>query len=48
MESLRHTQIATTMNLYVHALPDINRTAVNAPGDLMMPDGVEMPDTTRS
>jgi hypothetical protein len=44
MEILRHTQIATTMNLYAHALPDINRTAVNALGELMMPEGVEMRD----
>ena len=48
MEILRHTQIATTMNLYAHALPDINRNAVNALGDLMLPAGMEMQGTSRS
>jgi integrase len=48
MEILRHTQIATTMNLYAHALPDINRTAVNALGELMMPERVEMRAATPS
>jgi integrase len=38
MEILRHTQIATTMNLYAHALPEINRDAVNALGELVMPE----------
>lgn len=37
MEILRHSQISTTMNIYAHALPEINRDAANALGELVKP-----------
>jgi integrase len=43
MEILRHTQISTTMNLYGHTIPEINRDAINALGELVMPETLEMP-----
>jgi hypothetical protein len=43
MEVLRHTQISTTMNIYAHALPQVNRDALNSLGDLIKPQTIEMP-----
>ncbi|HEY3232240.1 MAG TPA: site-specific integrase [Roseiflexaceae bacterium] len=42
METLRHTQISTTMNVYGHAIPEINRDAVNALADLVKPEVLEL------
>ena len=43
METLRHTQISTTMNIYAHVIPEVNRDAVNQLGALVMPETLEMP-----
>jgi integrase len=43
MEILRHTQISTTMNIYGHAIPEVSRDAVNALGNLVMPERLELP-----
>lgn len=37
MEILRHSNINTTMNIYGHVLPQINRDAVNSLADLLFP-----------
>lgn len=47
MEILRHSQIATTMNLYAHAIPQVNREALEQLGDLVMPAILELPDKVR-
>lgn len=46
MEILRHTQISTTMNLYGHVIPGVNRDAVDQLGELVMPERLEMPERT--
>ncbi len=43
MEILRHTQISTTMNIYRHAIPEVNREAANALGELIKPQTLELP-----
>lgn len=43
MEILRHSQISTTMNIYAHTLPQVNRDAVNSLADLLLPPTMEMP-----
>jgi integrase len=43
MEILRHTQISTTMNLYGHVIPEVNRSALNSLGDLLKPQTLELP-----
>lgn len=43
METLRHSQISTTMNIYAHVIPDVNRDAMNQLGALVMPEILEMP-----
>jgi integrase len=35
LEILRHSQISTTMNIYGHVIPEVNREATNALGDLL-------------
>lgn len=35
MEILRHSQISTTMEIYAHAVPEVNRAAANAIGALL-------------
>jgi integrase len=47
MEILRHTQISTTMNLYGHAIPEVNRQAVNGLGELLQPATLELPQKVR-
>jgi hypothetical protein len=47
MEILRHTQISTTMNLYGHAIPEVNRQAVNGLGELVQPATLELPQKVR-
>lgn len=43
MEILRHSQISTTMNIYAHAIPDVNRAALDRLGDLVKPQTLELP-----
>jgi integrase len=43
MEILRHTQISTTMNIYAHAIPEVNRGALNSLGDLLKPQTMSIP-----
>lgn len=43
MEILRHSQISTTMNIYGHAIPEVNRDAMNQLGALVMPEVLEIP-----
>lgn len=47
MEILRHAQISTTMNLYAHVIPDVNREALNQLGDLIAPATLEIPVRVR-
>jgi integrase len=42
MEILRHAQISTTMNIYGHTVPEINRAAANALGDLVQPATLDL------
>jgi len=43
MEMLRHSQISTTMNIYAHVIPEVNRDAVNQLGALVMPETLTIP-----
>lgn len=43
MEALRHSQISTTMNIYGHVIPEVNRDAMNQLGALVMPETLEIP-----
>jgi integrase len=43
MEIMRHSQISTTMNIYGHAIPEVNREATNALGELIQPQELEVP-----
>lgn len=43
METLRHSQISTTMNIYGHVIPQVNRDAMNQLGALVMPEMLELP-----
>lgn len=43
METLRHSQISTTMNIYGHVMPQVNRDALNQLGALVMPETLEIP-----
>lgn len=43
MEILRHTQISTTMNIYAHAIPEVNRDALNSLGDMLKPQTMNIP-----
>lgn len=43
METLRHSQISTTMNIYGHVIPEVNRDAMNQLGALIMPETLEIP-----
>ena len=47
MEILRHTQISTTMNIYAHAIPEVNRDALNSLGDLVKPQTLELPQRAK-
>ena len=47
MEILRHAQISTTMNIYGHAIPEVNRQASNALGRLVQPATIELPQKVR-
>jgi integrase len=47
MEVLRHAQISTTMNIYSHALPQVNRDALNALGALVKPETMSIPRKVR-
>ena len=39
METLGHSPIATTMNIYAHVLPVLQRQAADRMDDLLSPDG---------
>lgn len=43
METLRHSQISTTMNIYAHVIPEVNRDALNQLGAFVMPETLEIP-----
>ena len=43
MEILRHSQISTTMNIYSHVIPEVNRNAMNSLGDLVKPQTLSIP-----
>lgn len=43
MEILRHTQIATTLNIYADVVPQANRDALNQLGEALEPQTIELP-----
>lgn len=43
MEILRHTQIATTLNIYADVVPQANRDALNQLGEALEPQRLEIP-----
>lgn len=47
MEILRHTQIATTLNIYADVVPEANRAALNQLGDTLELQTIELPVKVR-
>lgn len=47
MEILRHTQIATTLNIYADVVPQANRDALNQLGDTLELQTIELPAKVR-